>query len=78
MLSINMPQGISARNVFPAKIRHLEQNGHALWVIAASGTNQLVVELTEDAGRELRLQPGKSVYLVFKSHSVTVTSRKER
>ena len=77
MLSINMPQGISARNVFPAKIRHLEQNGHALWAIAASGTNQLVVELTEDAGRELRLQPGKPVYLVFKSHSVTVTSIKE-
>ncbi len=36
------------------------------------------VKSIEDAGRELRLQPGKPVYLVFKSHSVAVTSIKER
>ena len=76
MVSINAPQGISARNVFRTEISHLEQNGHALWVVAAFGSNQLVVELTEESGRELGLKTGKQVYLVFKSHSVTVTSIK--
>ena len=77
IISLKPPEGLSARNVLPARIQHLEQNGHTLWVVAASGSNRLVVELTEDAGRELGLQPGKSVYLIFKSHSINVTAMKE-
>ncbi len=74
MLSLSSPRGLSARNVFPARIKYLEQNGRALWAIAETGSNELVVKLTEDAGRELRLGPGIPVYVVFKSHSVTVTT----
>ena len=73
MLSLLPPQGLSARNVFAATIRHMEQNGHVLWVIAEAGGNELVVELTEEAGRELRLRPGLPVQVIIKSHSITVT-----
>jgi molybdate transport system ATP-binding protein len=78
MLSLASPQGLSARNVLPATIRHMEQNGHVLWIIAETGDNELVVEVTEEAGRELNLRPGLPIYVVVKSHSISVTSlRKE-
>ena len=78
MLSLLPPQGLSARNVFPATIRHMEQSGHVLWVIAEAGDSQLIVELTEEAGRELNLRPGLPVYVIVKSHSITVTSLKRK
>jgi molybdate transport system ATP-binding protein len=78
MLSLSPPQGLSARNVFPASIRHMEQNGNVLWVIAEAGDNELVVELTEEAGRELNLRPGLPVYVIVKSHSITVRSLKRK
>ncbi len=78
MLSLQSPQGLSARNVFPATIRQVEQNGHVLWIVAEAGDNQLIVELTEEAGRELGLRPGVTVYVIVKSHSITVTSLKGR
>lgn len=78
MLSLLPPNGLSARNVFPATVRHMEQNGHVLWVIAEAGGNELVVELTEEAGRELNLRPGLPVYVIVKSHSITVTSLKRK
>ncbi len=77
MVSLRPPQGISARNVFPAKILHLKKNGHAMWVVAETGSNKMIVELTEDAGRELQLCPEKTIYLVFKSHSVNITALRE-
>ena len=74
IISTAIPHGISARNVLPARIKSMEQNGYALWVIAESGSDRFIVELTEEAGRELALEPEKAVYLIFKSHSALVTS----
>jgi molybdate transport system ATP-binding protein len=76
MLSLDPPQGLSARNVLTARVQEIEQNGHALWVIAGAGQHRLAVELTEEAGRELRLQAGTPVHVVFKSHSVIVSKTK--
>lgn len=78
VLSVSMLEGISARNVLPATIREMRQNGRALWVIAEAGKKDFVVELTEDAGRELALCVGKEVFLVIKSHSIIATRVKGR
>ena len=72
MLMLGKPRGVSARNVLPATVQRLEQNGHSLWAVTETGSNEFVVELTEDAGRELELKPGTTVNLAFKSHSVSV------
>lgn len=77
MLSLSSPEGLSARNIVPATIRELEQNGHALWVTVEAGENELIVELTEEAGRELGLRLGMPVYVVVKSHSVRVTTAQQ-
>lgn len=77
MLSLSRPQGISARNILPANISRIEQNGHALWVTVQVGSDPLVIELTEDAGRQLQLRPELDVYVLVKSHSITVTPTKE-
>jgi len=70
---VSPPHGLSARNVIPATVQRLEQSGRALWVIVRAGDGEFVVELTQDAGRELGLRAGASVYIVAKSHSITVT-----
>ncbi len=74
MLSLGRPTGISARNVFPIRIDSLCQNGKALWLTAQAGENEIVVELTEGAGRELQLKPGMDVYAVVKVHAIRATA----
>ena len=78
IVAMSRPQGISARNVLPGTITRMQQNGRALWVTAEAGRNQLLVELTQGAGRDLGLCPGMLVHLVAKTHSFSVTSVKER
>ncbi len=78
MLSVSPPQGLSARNTLVGRVQHLEQDGHALWAVAEAGANRLIVELTEEAGRDLGLHAGMQVYMVFKSHSVTVSPADRR
>ncbi len=78
ILSLSKPHGISARNTFPATIERTEQNGHVLWVTVQACGNKYIVELTEDAGRELQLRPGAEVHVVAKAHSFAVTPITER
>ncbi len=78
ILSLSHPQGISARNTFPAAVQRLEQNGLALWVTVEARGNRFVVELTEDAGRELKLRVGMDIHVVAKAHSIAVTPITER
>lgn len=44
----------------------------------SAGDNQLVVELAEQAGRELHLRPGLPICIAVKSHSTRITSLKRR
>ena len=71
MLSTTFPRGLSARNILPARISDLTMGDGVCWVVAEVGDNQLVVELTPDAGSELDLRPGREVFLVTKTHSIT-------
>ena len=73
LLSLAPPVGLSARNSLPAMIRSLSSSGHALWAIVEVGATPLMVELTADAVRDLDLRCGQPIYVVFKTHSITVT-----
>jgi len=78
VLSLSLPSGISARNVLPAEITEMHQNGRALWVTTQAKGKRFVVELTEEARRELGLAVHKEVFLVIKSHSITASRAKRR
>jgi len=73
LLSLAPPSGLSARNSLQATIRRLSLNGAALWAVVEVGATPLMVELTPDAGRDLHLEPGQRIHVVFKTHSVSVT-----
>jgi len=74
MVSLAPPTGISARNAFAIRIEALHQNGQALWLTGRAGENEIIVELTEDAGRELKLEVGMEVYAVVKVHAIRATA----
>jgi molybdate transport system ATP-binding protein len=77
LLSLAPPSGLSARNSLQATIRRLSLNGAALWAVVEAGATPLMVELTPDAGRDLQLKIGQTIYVVFKTHSINVTRIRE-
>lgn len=74
LLAIEAPRGLSARNVFPAKVVAIDAVGGArLCRCAVPGTSvEIAAELTPEACEELGLAPGKEVHLVAKSAACTV------
>ena len=74
MISLGRPTGLSARNVLPARIEEMTQNGLALWLTVRAGDNEMIVELTEGAGRELALREGMDVFVVVKAHGIRATA----
>ena len=76
ILCRSQPEGVSARNLFGATVESINPDGRVLWVTVEAGGNRLVFELTEDAASELQLRPGKTVYVMVKTHSITATSVK--
>jgi molybdate transport system ATP-binding protein len=68
LLATAAPQGLSARNVIPGRIVSLERRD----VIVVSRVNcrvEMEVHLTLAARDALKLEPGKEVWLVIKTHS---------
>jgi len=68
LLATSLPQGLSARNVIPGRIRSIEQRD----VIVSARVNcgvEMEVHLTLAARDSLRLEPRKEVWLVIKTHS---------
>ena len=82
ILATNRPEGLSARNVLPARLAELDiKDGHAFAraeIGVSPSDTQLIVELTEGAVSDLGLSPGQDIYLVFKSSSVAVLDAEER
>ncbi len=76
LLSLASPSALSARNALRGRILRLSESQNIVWAVVRAAAADLVVQLTIDAARELRLRPGLPVYVVFKSHSVTVTTTK--
>ena len=69
LLATENPRGLSARNVLPGTIQELEQrHGIVSAAIQCEGTT-FEVHLTLAAREALGLNPGKSVWVIVKTHS---------
>jgi molybdate transport system ATP-binding protein len=71
LLATVPPQGLSARNVLPGRVLSLEERD----MIVVAGVDcgvEMTVHLTLSARDDLRLQPGREVWLVVKTHSCHV------
>jgi molybdate transport system ATP-binding protein len=74
LLATSLLQGLSARNVIPGRLTSIQQRD----VIVAVGVNcgvQMEVHLTLAARDSLKLQPGREVWLVIKTHSCHLMQR---
>jgi len=69
MLASEKPHGISARNVFSARITSLKHLGNRVLVQTCNGHNWLS-EITLDAVDDLHLTEGSTVYMVIKTNSL--------
>jgi molybdate transport system ATP-binding protein len=71
LLATIQPQGLSARNVMPGRVVSLEQRDMIVVARVDCGV-EMTVHLTLSARDDLRLQPGREVWLVVKTHSCHV------
>jgi molybdate transport system ATP-binding protein len=71
IVATSRPEGLSARNVIAASIDGISASGtqRVLRARVAPDVPQLIVELSAEAASELGLEPGREVFLVFKSAS---------
>jgi molybdate transport system ATP-binding protein len=71
ILSLDVPQKISARNIVKAVVREIHELGSQVLVFADVG-ERVTVEITPGALADLGLREGSDVYLVIKTNSITV------
>ena len=69
LLATEHPRGLSARNILPGTIRRLEQRDVIIAAMVDCGGTEFEVHLTLAARDALQLGPGKSVWVVVKTHS---------
>jgi molybdate transport system ATP-binding protein len=69
LLATQKPRGLSARNVLPGTIGRLEQRDVIIAAMVDCGGTEFEVHLTLAARDALQLGPGKSVWVVVKTHS---------
>jgi molybdate transport system ATP-binding protein len=69
LLATEQPRGLSARNILPGTIRQLEQRDVIVSATVDCGGTEFEVHLTLAARDTLQLAPGKSVWVVVKTHS---------
>ncbi|MGD0791853.1 MAG: molybdenum ABC transporter ATP-binding protein [Terriglobales bacterium] len=69
LLATESPRGLSARNVLPGTIQRLEQRDVIISATVDCGGAEFEVHLTLAARDALQLGPGKSVWVVVKTHS---------
>jgi molybdate transport system ATP-binding protein len=76
LLAVGVPQGLSARNVYEARVAWIERTGPDVTLrclpARAPGASEWVVRVTPAAVSSLGLARGASVFLAVKSHSVRV------
>jgi len=68
-LATDPPHGLSARNILPGKIRRLVQRDVMISAMVDCDGTEFEVHLTLAARDALHLGPGKSVWVVVKTHS---------
>jgi molybdate transport system ATP-binding protein len=69
LLATEKPRGLSARNVLPGTIQRLVQRDVIVSAMVDCGGTEFEVHLTLAARDALGLGPGKSVWVVVKTHS---------
>jgi len=75
LVSVEPLRGLSARNVYPARVTALEQTGADVTLRCAVGeppAGSWLVRLTPAAVGALGIKPGSVVWLAVKSHSIRV------
>lgn len=70
LVATTEPHGISAQNVIPATIEHIEDLHPARMVVASACGETLRARLVPKAVAALGLEPGKSIWLVIKANAV--------
>ncbi len=68
LLASVQPAGLSARNIIPGRVVSLEQRDMIVAAVVDCGV-PMEVKLTLAARDDLRLQPGREVWLIVKTHS---------
>jgi len=74
LLATSLPQGLSARNLVPGRIRSIEQRDVIVSARVHCGV-EMEVHLTLAARDSLHLEPRKEVWLVIKTHSCHLMRR---
>lgn len=72
LLATEEPRGLSARNILPGTIRNIEQKDVIVSATVDCGGTEFEVHLTLAARDALRLDSGRSVWVVVKTHSCHV------
>ena len=72
LLATELPRGLSARNILPGTIRRLEQRDVIVSATVDCAGTEFEAHLTLAARHSLQLVPGKTVWLVVKTHSCHV------
>src|ERR1700686_2708954 len=74
LLATEKPRGLSARNILPGTIRQLEQRDVIIAAMVDCGGTEFEVHLTLAAREAFKLGPGRSVWVVVKTHSCHLMS----
>ncbi len=72
LVSVARPEGISARNQLLGTVSQLSPIGHSVAVTISFGSASLISHLTHAAVESLRLETGKKVWAIFKTHSCRI------
>ncbi|MGO9056288.1 MAG: molybdenum ABC transporter ATP-binding protein [Candidatus Binataceae bacterium] len=75
MVATEHPSAISARNVFAGRILNLDRMGATVIIVVDAGAARFESHLTPKAVEELRLEPGRQVWLVVKTYSCHLVER---
>jgi molybdate transport system ATP-binding protein len=69
LVSTRPLEGISARNVHPGKVISCEASGATAWIRITAAQLEWTARLTRAAAEELRLAPGREVWIAVKTHA---------
>lgn len=68
ILATKEPEGLSARNVLRGRVARVEHRGEETLVVVSSGV-EWSASVTRQSLREMELEPGREVWLAFKTYS---------
>lgn len=74
MIAAEKPYGLSARNTFEGRVTEIRREGVTVIAMIDSGVT-FEVHVTPSAAEELKLAPGRQVWLVLKTYSCSLVER---